>query len=51
MYADLEAEAAAAGLSPIDAELALQRFERSGSMRMGDDGTPLSARQPDRHPT
>ena len=45
VYADLEAEAAAAGLSPIDAELALQRFERSGSMRMGDDGTPLSARQ------
>ena len=38
VYADLEAEAAAAGLSPIDAELALQRFERSGSMRMGDDG-------------
>ncbi len=38
VYADLAAEAAAAGLSPIDAELALQRFERSGSMRMGDDG-------------
>ena len=38
VYADLEAEAAAAGLGPIDAELALQRFERSGSMRMGDDG-------------
>ncbi len=38
VYADLEAEAAAVGLSPIDAELALQRFERSGSMRMGDDG-------------
>ena len=38
VYAELEAEAAAAGLSPIDAELALQRFERSGSMRMGDDG-------------
>ena len=38
VYVDLEAEAAAAGLSPIDAELALQRFERSGSMCMGDDG-------------
>ena len=38
VYADLAAEAAAAGLGPIDAELALQRFERSGSMRMGDDG-------------
>ena len=38
VYADLEAEAAAAGLGPIDAELALQRFERCGSMRMGDDG-------------
>ena len=38
VYADLAAEAAAAGLSPIDAEMALQRFERSGSMRMGDDG-------------
>ncbi len=36
--ADLAAEAAAKGLSPIDAELAMQRQERSASMRMGDDG-------------
>ena len=36
--ADLAAEAAANGLSPIDAELALQRHERSASLRMGDDG-------------
>ncbi len=38
VYADLEAEAAAQGLSPIDAELALQRQQRSGSMSLGDDG-------------
>ena len=38
VYADLEAEANAAGLGPIDAELALQRHERSGSMRLGSDG-------------
>ena len=38
VYADLEAEAAAAGLGPIDAELALQRQQRSGSLRLGDDG-------------
>ncbi|WP_419841742.1 HNH endonuclease signature motif containing protein [Candidatus Poriferisodalis sp.] len=36
--ADLAAEAAAAGLSPLDAQLALQRTQRSGSMRRGDDG-------------
>ncbi|WP_419915315.1 HNH endonuclease [Candidatus Poriferisodalis sp.] len=36
--ADLAAEAAAESLSPIDAELALQRQERSASLRMGDDG-------------
>jgi hypothetical protein len=36
--ADLAAEAAAEKLSPIDAELALQRHERSASLRMGDDG-------------
>ncbi|MDE0133213.1 MAG: HNH endonuclease [Acidimicrobiaceae bacterium] len=36
--ADLAAEAVANGLSPIDAELALQRHERSASLRMGDDG-------------
>ncbi len=36
--ADLAAEAAATGLSPLDAELALQRTQRSGSMRRGDDG-------------
>lgn len=36
--ADLAAEAAAKGLSPLDAELALQRHGRSASMRMGDDG-------------
>ncbi len=36
--ADLAAEAAAENLSPIDAELALQRQERSASLRMGDDG-------------
>ncbi|WP_423916380.1 HNH endonuclease signature motif containing protein [Candidatus Poriferisodalis sp.] len=40
VYADLAAEAAAEGreLDPIDAELAFQRAERSGSMRLGDDG-------------
>ena len=38
VYADLEAEAAAAGLGPIDAELALQRDRRSASMRVGEDG-------------
>ena len=38
VYADLEAEAAAKGLGPIDAELELQRAERSGSMRQGSDG-------------
>ncbi|WP_420444318.1 HNH endonuclease signature motif containing protein [Candidatus Poriferisodalis sp.] len=38
VYADLEAEAAAKGLGPIDAELELQRAERSGSMRLGADG-------------
>jgi len=36
--ADLAAEAAANDLSPVDAELALQRHERSASLRMGDDG-------------
>ena len=36
--ADLAAEAAANGLSPIDAELAMQRHERSAWLRMGDDG-------------
>ena len=36
--ADLAAEAAAEDLSPLDAELALQRHERSASLRMGDDG-------------
>ncbi len=36
--ADLAAEAAAEDLSPIDAELALQRLERSASLRRGDDG-------------
>ena len=36
--ADLAAEAAAKDLSPVDAELALQRLERSASLRMGDDG-------------
>ncbi len=35
---ELAAEAAAKDLSPIDAELALQRHERSASLRMGDDG-------------
>ncbi|WP_420443389.1 HNH endonuclease signature motif containing protein [Candidatus Poriferisodalis sp.] len=38
VYADIEAEAAAKGLGPIDAELELQRAERSGSMRLGSDG-------------
>lgn len=36
--ADLATEAAAEDLSPIDAELALQRHERSASLRVGDDG-------------
>lgn len=36
--ADLAAEAAAEDLSPLDAELAMQRHERSASLRMGDDG-------------
>ncbi len=38
VYADLAAEAAASDLSPIDAELAMQRHERFASMRIGDDG-------------
>ena len=38
VYADLAAEAAAKDLSPVDAELALQRQERFASMRVGDDG-------------
>ena len=38
VYADLAAEAAAKDLSPVDAELALQRQERFASMRMGEDG-------------
>ena len=38
VYADIEAEAAAKGLGPIDAELELQRAERSGSMWLGSDG-------------
>ena len=38
VYADLAAEAAANNLSPIDAELAMQRHERFASLRMGDDG-------------
>ena len=38
VYADIEAEAAAKGLGPIDAELELQRAQRSGSMRLGTDG-------------
>ena len=36
--ADLAAEGAAENLSPIDAELALQRHERFASLRVGDDG-------------
>lgn len=36
--ADLAAEAAAEDLGPLDAELAMQRHERSASLRMGDDG-------------
>ena len=35
---ELAAEAAAQDLSPADAELALQRHERSASLRIGDDG-------------
>ena len=38
VFADLDAEAAAKDLSPIDAELARQRAERWGSMKLGDDG-------------
>ena len=38
VFADLDAEAAAENLSPIDAELALQRAQRWGSMKLGDDG-------------
>ena len=38
VYADLAEEAAAKDLTPVDAELALQRHERSASMRVGDDG-------------
>ena len=38
VYADLAAEAAAEGLGPVDAELAMQRHERFASMRMGEDG-------------
>ncbi|WP_420623737.1 HNH endonuclease [Candidatus Poriferisodalis sp.] len=38
VFADLEADAAAENLSPIDAELAQQRAQRWGSMKLGDDG-------------
>ena len=38
VFADLDAEAAAKDLSPIDAELARQRAQRWGSMKLGDDG-------------
>ncbi|WP_420626101.1 HNH endonuclease [Candidatus Poriferisodalis sp.] len=38
VFADLDAEAAANDLGPVDAELALQRAQRWGSMRLGDDG-------------
>ena len=38
VHADLAEEAAAKYLSPVDAELALQRLERSVSMRIGEDG-------------
>ncbi len=38
VFADLDAEAAAKDLSPIDAELARQRSQRWGSMKLGDDG-------------
>ena len=39
VFADLAAEAAdGQRLDPVDAELAFQRAERSGSMRLGDDG-------------
>ena len=39
VFADLDAEAAAERISsPVDAELALQRAQRWGSMRLGDDG-------------
>ncbi len=38
VWADLAEEAAAKGLSPIDTEIAFQRHQRRGSMRLGDDG-------------
>ncbi|WP_420439848.1 hypothetical protein [Candidatus Poriferisodalis sp.] len=38
VFADLEAEAAAADRTPVDAELALQRDQRRCSMLLGDDG-------------
>ncbi len=38
VWADLAEEAAAKGLSPIDTEVAFQRHQRRGSMRLGDDG-------------
>ncbi len=38
VFADLDAEAAAKDLSPVDAELARQRAQRWGSMKLGDDG-------------
>ncbi|WP_420623661.1 HNH endonuclease [Candidatus Poriferisodalis sp.] len=38
VFADLDAEAAAENLGPIDAELAQQRAQRWGSMKLGDDG-------------
>ena len=38
VFADLEAEAAAADRTPVDAELALQLEERRCSMLLGDDG-------------
>ena len=38
VYADLAEEAAAKDLTPVDAELALQRQERFASMRVGEDG-------------
>ncbi|WP_419841036.1 HNH endonuclease [Candidatus Poriferisodalis sp.] len=38
VWDDLAVEAAAKGLSPVDAEIALQRHQRCGSIRRGDDG-------------
>ena len=38
VFADLDAEAAAKDLSPLDAELAHQHAQRWGSMKLGDDG-------------